>query len=163
MSRSRLALLGILLWLVRLLQHLKDNTEDAVLHFYANPAFWGTCLLSAATLTFVSVRLTDPRPDVVNARTVEQPIQPAIEFPSLNITGVTLSGARSTAVIGNQIVSVGDSLDGLEVVKIFEDGVVMEQAGERRIYYLNTTHPVLATDGDVVCHHQDCPGNHGSP
>lgn len=144
-------LLGSVLLMARRGPRSKADTEDAVLRFGQNPRYWGACVLASAGLTFLAVSILDPQPKVVHARVEEAPPPPEVVFPELMITGVVLNGDRSSAVLGSTPVYVGELVDGMQVVHIFEDGVVVEKQGERRIYYRNTTHAVLPAEDDVIC------------
>ena len=53
------------------------------------------------------------------------------------VTGIVHSGDSATAVIGIQIVREGDTLDGVTVIKIHDDRVEFEKAGQRWTQTLN--------------------------
>ncbi len=53
------------------------------------------------------------------------------------VTGIVRSGDSATAVVGTQIVREGDTLDGVKVVKIHDEKVEFEKAGQRWTQKLN--------------------------
>ncbi|MFH1655644.1 MAG: type 4a pilus biogenesis protein PilO [Candidatus Omnitrophota bacterium] len=76
-------------------------------------------------------KLTDPftayRPIyLMGAKSSELP-----EIDSLSLSGIIWSGGTPSAVINGISVKVGDDIDGLEVLEISEDGVMLEGAGQR--------------------------------
>ena len=57
--------------------------------------------------------------------------------PKGMVTGIVRSGESATAVVGMQIVREGDTLDGVTVIKIHDDKVEFEKAGQRWTQTLN--------------------------
>lgn len=50
----------------------------------------------------------------------------------LQLQQITRYGSQASAVINNQLVAVGDSVDGARVMAIQTDRVVLQQRGQRR-------------------------------
>lgn len=55
-----------------------------------------------------------------------------IEWPSLLLNGIVGSGAQGSCLINNQIVRVGEHVQGVKVAAIRKDGVELEYQGEKR-------------------------------
>jgi len=144
-----LGLCGVALYF-RQRQKLGMNlSEDYVLHFYRQPRYWSFILLISAGLLFTlcSTLLTTqkvqakPQPPQPK-RVVQQPIAPPVEeppappisdgFPALKVTGVVVNGARSSAVINGKTVQLGEHTEGVKLVEVAEDGVVVELKGEQK-------------------------------
>ena len=53
------------------------------------------------------------------------------------VTGIVRSRDFSTAVVGTQVVREGDTIDGVTIVKIYDDKVEFEKAGQRWTQALN--------------------------
>jgi hypothetical protein len=53
------------------------------------------------------------------------------------VTGIVRSGDSSTAVIGTQIVREGETIDGVTIVRIYDDRVEFEKGGQRWTQRLN--------------------------
>ena len=57
--------------------------------------------------------------------------------PKGMVTGIVRSKDSSTAVIGTQVVREGESIDGVTIIKIYDDTVEFEKAGQRWTQKLN--------------------------
>jgi hypothetical protein len=65
-------------------------------------------------------------------------VAPRVKVPPKGIiTGIVRSGDSATAVVGTQIVREGETIDGVRVVKIHDDRVEFEKAGQRWTQKLN--------------------------
>jgi hypothetical protein len=53
------------------------------------------------------------------------------------VTGIVRSGDSSTAVVGTEIVREGETIDGVTIVRIYDDKVEFEKAGRRWTQRLN--------------------------
>lgn len=58
------------------------------------------------------------------------------EMKSLVVSAITISENEAYAIINNQIVHVGDILDGKKVVAIEKDRVIVEKGGKRFTIFL---------------------------
>jgi hypothetical protein len=56
------------------------------------------------------------------------------KFPVLRVNSVVLNGERSSAMVNDQIVHVGDSVTGVQVVEIAEYGFLGQIRGFRHNY-----------------------------
>jgi hypothetical protein len=65
-------------------------------------------------------------------------VAPRVKVPPKGIiTGIVRSGDSATAVVGTQIVREGETIDGVRVIKIHDDRVEFEKAGQRWTQKLN--------------------------
>jgi hypothetical protein len=121
-------------------------TELAILRFYAGFRFYGVVVSVSAALVFVYALTLKPS-DKVHARETPAPTPapavvpapepvPAIpiarEFPELELSGVILNGARSSAIINQKYVEVGETIEGVRLVEIGENGIVVELDGRTK-------------------------------
>jgi hypothetical protein len=119
-------------------------TELAILRFYKSFRFYGTVVSITAALVFVYALMLKPAAPV-QARAVPaerpspklQPVMPVAppttpEFPELRLTGVILHGSRSSAVINQKTLKVGDYIDGVRLVEVQENRVVVEKNGLKK-------------------------------
>lgn len=148
-----LGLLGLVLLFASLPYCKRSGTEEQVLEFYHRPSFWGGCLITAAVVIFVLATLLFPvlavDPPVSEMALPPQPA--AIEFPDLVVTGVILNGTQSSAIIDGQTVMMGERLDKVTVVDVYEDGIITELEGERRRYRLHLASPMTIHPDDPIC------------
>jgi len=73
---------------------------------------------------------------VAHAETVRDPFtfgprQGTAEAPATVLIAVLWNAPELLAIVGNQMVGLGDQVDGWQIVKIQEDGIVI-QRGDRR-------------------------------
>lgn len=122
-------------------------TEVTILRFYKSSRFYGTVISISAALTFVYALIIAPAP-TVHARMVEQTPTPAVapdaapepvqvvlkqpEFPLLKLSGVIMGGSRSCAIINSKTVESGETIEGVRLVDIRENSVVVEFQGFRK-------------------------------
>ena len=147
-----LGLCGVALYF-RQRQKLGVNlSEDCVLHFYRQPRYWSFILMISAGLVFTlcSTLLTTqkvqakPQPKRVAQQPIAQPVEeppaPPMSdtFPALKVTGVVVNGARSSAVINGDTVQLGEYIEGVKLVEVAEDGVVVELDGEHKAFSLGS-------------------------
>ena len=79
-----------------------------------------------------SVRTSpSPQPEVRQER-IPQPRQPTTTL-NLNITGLVWNSERPQAIINDQVVSVGDTINDMKIVKIGKTGVEVSYQGETLI------------------------------
>jgi len=133
-------------------QHDKTSanlSEEDVLHFYQRPRYWSFIVLASAALTFTlcSTLLVVKRekPSVVEK---EKPIaEPVVElpptpktvvFPALTVTGVVRNGERSSAIINGGTVHLGEYIEGVKLVDVASEGVVVELEDSRKAFSLES-------------------------
>jgi hypothetical protein len=125
----------------------KRMTELAILRFYKSARFYGSVISVSACLVFCYALVIGPKAEV-RARTVIQPAplppntpvaeiipEPAFpqppKFPKLELTGVILSGSHSSAIINTKTVRQGDWIEGVRLVEVRENSIVVELEGYR--------------------------------
>lgn len=124
-------------------------TELAILGFYKSLRFYGTVVSISAALLFIYALMLKPAIPVqahvaqagppVTTKTVPK-TQPATttatlaasEFPELRLTGVILHGSRSSAVINQRTLRKGEFIDGVRLVEVHENRVVVEKDGVQK-------------------------------
>jgi hypothetical protein len=124
-------------------------TELVILRFYKSFRFYGTVVSITAALLFIYALMLKPaapvqarvvptkRPIAVEPTPKPQPVMPIAppttpEFPELRLTGVILHGSRSSAVINQKTLKVGDYIDGVRLVEVQENRVVVEKSGLKK-------------------------------
>lgn len=125
-------------------------SEEEVLQFYHDPAYWGRCMIVSAGLTYLVAAFffAEEQPITkVLAQTGKPPVQleepasappeeiteeAAPEFPELTLRGVVLNGEKSTALIDGYTVQKGEFVKGVRLVEVSEAGVVVEMDGQFR-------------------------------
>ena len=134
---------GLVLVACQLGAYGRAPTADQVLRFFRNPHFWGVEFICASVTIYLILPLMWPlQPSVaevkVHARPkVEAPMvsnvveaaESAPEFPALEVTGLVVNGARSSAMINGRVVMLGESIDGVELAKVAENGIVGKKSG----------------------------------
>jgi len=140
-------LFGIVLLNLGRANSSRRMTEMAILRFHTSHRFYGTVISVSAALVFCYALSLKPKVEV-KARTVEavapkpmaepvkiatapEPPQPPT-FPKLALTGVILSGSHSSALINGQTVMTGDPIEGVILVEIQENKVVVQKDGFRK-------------------------------
>lgn len=128
-------------------------TELAILRFYRSFRFYGTVVSISAALLFVYALMLKPAAPVQAREITAKPpaeakspstptekqhqmtpvIPPSLpHFPELRLTGVILQGSRSSAVINQKTLRKGEYIDGVRVVEIHENRVVVEKDGMQK-------------------------------
>jgi len=59
-----------------------------------------------------------------------QPLQTAVSLPELNLSGILYSEEGKWAIINNAILHEGDTIEGVKVLEIHRDEVVLEAEGK---------------------------------
>ena len=139
-----MAFLGVALLMIRPLDRVQLANELRILAFYKSPRFYGTVVSISAGLMLIFAFATTPALQVkVRARLPsagpapaplpEVPPVPAppkpLAFPVLELTGVSLSGSRSAALINGRTLFIGEYISAVKLVEVREDEVVVELQG----------------------------------
>jgi hypothetical protein len=129
----------------------RTPTAEEVLRFFRNPHFWGVIFVCASVTIYLILPLMWPlRAPVVSevkvrARQVESPVavtnavetpEPEPEFPPLQVTGLVVNGARSSAVINGRVVMVGETIEDVQLTEVAENGVVGKKRGFTHRYWM---------------------------
>lgn len=144
-----LGLAGLLLLPFRARGGARQLDEDFVLHFYLHPRYWSFVLLVSAGLVFTLcsafLRESAQPPPRIVARARPQPVRepptPIADFPPIHVTGVLLNGPRSSAVMDDETVLLGEYIQGVKLVEVFANGVVVERDGFQKILPLEAGKP----------------------
>src|SRR5438034_1282569 len=128
---------GVLCWLIgqfSRLKHARSSTEgksagEDPLIFLKNLRYWGIILvLSAGSISWFS-SLGNPKPSVVHAT-------PAVVFPELELQGLTLNGAKSSAIINGQVLFIGEGIGSVELIAVGSNQVTVGLGGQTKILSL---------------------------
>jgi hypothetical protein len=115
---------------------------DDPLAFFSSPKCWGVILiLSAAILSYFAASRHRPeievraRPPaiVVIAPTNAVPVTnepPVVSFPPLELQGFIVNGAKSSAVINGQMLTIGEQLGDVVLVAVTPDYVTVGLGGQ---------------------------------
>lgn len=60
----------------------------------------------------------------------------AVEFPVLNVKGVFCSKTRPSAFVNNKTYFIGEDIDGVKIVSILPDSIVVEKSGSQKTILL---------------------------
>jgi len=69
---------------------------------------------------------TPPKPEVKPA------VKPPVIWPTLTLTGIVGRGAKGSARINNEIFTVNETIQGVRVVSVGNQGVYLEYMGESK-------------------------------
>ena len=147
-----ITVLGLILVACQLGAYGRTPTADEVLRFFRNPHFWGVILLFASMTIYLILPLMWPLRATVVA-TIKVQARPKAElpmgitnavenaeaepeFPPLQVMGIVLNGARSSAVINGRTVMLGESIDDVQLAEIAENGIVAKKRGFAHRYWL---------------------------
>jgi hypothetical protein len=90
--------------------------------------------------TVAVVTATEPTPSGTKIETAATPPPPAhvappapVVWPSLMLSGVMGRGSRGAVRINNEIVTINDTIQGVKLIAIGNQGVELEYMGERKI------------------------------
>ena len=134
--------IGIIFYFFRFKRGDADETEQDILQFHRNPGYWSFVIIVTTGLSFglcTMLKPAAPKPELKVAARAPQPKPPAVvanlielvtpaaapEFPPLKATGVILNGKKSTVVLNKVTVEVGEAVQGVKVVQILQDRVVV--------------------------------------
>jgi hypothetical protein len=126
-----------------------DAATQDPLAFLGSSRYWGIILiLSAAMLTVVLnyrhsqlefsvyTRLTITNiVTITNVVTVTN-LKPVVTFPPMQLAGVVLNGAQSSAVINGQVLRVGEMLGSVQLVAVDSGHAMMALEGETNVLAL---------------------------
>jgi hypothetical protein len=79
-----------------------------------------------------AVPAVKPAPVEAPVEAEPAPVKPAepVVWPNITVSGVAGRGRTASAILGTEIVGVGEAVRGIKVTGITEDGVVLEYKGE---------------------------------
>lgn len=80
-------------------------------------------------IKYLGANYRDPFLSFIPEQKVEKKIE-KVSFPSLNLNGLVWGGSKPQAIINNTVVGKGDKIQGVEVVDIKKDGIVLIYNGE---------------------------------
>jgi len=146
-----LGILSAALYCFRFKQSGRDLTEEEILQFYLNPGYWSfvtivTTVLTCVLFTTLFTEQQEVKPPVAQAPKSkpaeatpppkpEEPEPEVVlpqEFPRLEVSGVVCNGTNSSAVINRHTVHLGETINGVTVVEILPETVVVELAQSRK-------------------------------
>jgi hypothetical protein len=129
---------GLALFLLGSLLERNSEKTDHPFAFLVSTRYWGMIwLLSTIGLASFHALL---HPKVAEAK-AEVPVpppaiartNPVVEFPQLEIQGLTLNGDRSSVLINGQVLFVGDSIGKAVVVAIDGRGATVAMEGQTNV------------------------------
>jgi hypothetical protein len=150
------ALLGVALFgasiVLRLARKSKAAREvsrsERPLGFFCQAHFWGRVLaISSLPIYLLSAYLQPkapaavvaqakpaPKPEPVQVVETNAPVEEvvAVEFPELKVDGLVCNGNNSTAVINQQTLSIGETVKGVKLVEVADEGVFVELKGQKK-------------------------------
>jgi hypothetical protein len=150
-----LGLYGLALYFFRSKKSRKTLSEEDVLRFYQRPRYWSYIVLASAALIFtlcsallvperekpavVEKKKPLPAPMLIPEPVVKPPPSPkTVEFPALTITGVLLNGEKSSAIINGDTMHLGEYIEGVKLVDVVSEGVVVELEDSKKAFPLES-------------------------
>jgi len=128
---------GVLCWLIgqlSRLNHVRSSTEgksvsENPLSFLKSLRYWGIILILSGGSIFSFNSFRYPQPSVVEAR-------PAVVFPELELQGLTLNGAKSSAIINGQVLFIGEGIGSVQLIAVGSNQVTVGLGGQTKILSL---------------------------
>ena len=117
---------------------------DDPLAFFRSLKFWGVVLiLSTAILSYLAasrrapVVLVEAQPQVVKSIAVTNAIPVTNEvlkasFPPLELQGMVVNGAKSSAVINGRVLNIGEQIGSVVLVAVTADYATVELEGQTK-------------------------------
>lgn len=135
-SVGALVAVGIVLLLVRLSRYQLKPSPEEILKFHRDPHYWGAVLVAISGIVYaLCPPYREPAPEPVVVAIVQPaPVipEPPIEFPSLQVSAVVVNGAQSSATVNGRVVWLGEDIQGVRLVDVTEERVVVELKGQRK-------------------------------
>jgi hypothetical protein len=102
------------------------------LTFVKQPDYWGGILgLGGLVLIIYIVVFAKPPPKPIAPPPPPPPAKrPAVQFPDLKVSGLTLHGSNSSVVINGRVVHLGEWVEGVQVIGIDKQGVCVVLDGQ---------------------------------
>lgn len=160
-----LGLYGCVLYCFKPKEARAKLREEDVLRFYRHPRYWSFIIIASDGLMFTlcSLLLVKEQqlfagvekplpPPVIQEQIVEPPQEPPpppkpVDFPALTVTGVLLNGEHSSAVINGNTLHLGEYIEGVKLVEVASDGVVMQLVDAKKAYPLESA-PLQSVNGN---------------
>src|SRR5438445_3692643 len=128
---------GVLCWLIgqlSRLNHVRSSTQgksvgENPLIFLKSLRYWGIILILSGGSIFSFNSFRNPQPSAVQAR-------PAVDFPELELQGLTLNGAKSSAIINGQVLFIGEGIGSVELIAVSSEQVTVGLGGQTKILSL---------------------------
>jgi len=126
---------GLLIALAGFLIERKSSAPDHPFAFLTSLRYWGTIIVlsTIGLYTFDTLIRTwqvhaRPEPEAVHPTIVQA--QAVVKFPPLQLEGVVLNGAKSSAVINGQVVFLGEGIGNVLLVSVAANSVEVALDGQ---------------------------------
>jgi hypothetical protein len=119
------------------------------LAFLRSSKYWGIILLISAAMVTGVVTYRNPRPmltvyartSITNIVTLTNIVtitnqKPAVTFPALELAGVVINGAHSSAVINGRVLRIGEMLGSVSLVGVDPGHAMVVLEGETNVLVL---------------------------
>jgi hypothetical protein len=120
---------GALSWLVGQIAQSGGKGIEHPLAFLKSLRYWGLILMVSTTGFYCRTTLYRPHVIVVRAK-------PPVVFPSLELQGLVINGAKSSALINGQVLFVGDEIGQVQLVAIDSEHATVTLDGSTNILKL---------------------------
>jgi hypothetical protein len=154
-----IALAGFLSWIIGWVRETKqleadqgrDTTaegqpvEEHPLAFLVSLKYWGLIMVLSAGVITCLTKWSRRAPElVVRARPLSVTVTvtnvvtitneaPPVVFPSLQLQGVVLNGAKSTALINGRVLTVGDDISNVVLVAVESEHALVALGGQTNV------------------------------
>jgi len=128
---------GVVCWLTGQFSGVKQvrsstqgkSVGENPLIFLKSLRYWGIILILSGGSIFSFNSFRNPQPSAVQAR-------PAVDFPELELQGLTLNGAKSSAIINGQVLFIGEGIGSVELIAVSSEQVTVGLGGQTKILSL---------------------------
>lgn len=86
----------------------------------------------ADTAQDAPIEIAATKPD---AKEPPAPKAPVV-WPTLELTGIARGASQSMAIINGKMLETGRTIDGVKIIDVQDDGVIVECGGERRTLHI---------------------------
>jgi hypothetical protein len=97
--------------------------------FLRSLKYWGVILVVTTVVMYVQNALSRKPAIVVEAR----PAAPVVVFPELQLEGLTLNGAKSSALINGQVLFVGEEIGRVKLLAIEGNRATVGLEGQTKV------------------------------
>jgi len=128
---------GVLCWLTGQFSGVKqvrsltqgESVRENPLSFLKSLRYWGIVLILSGGSIYSFSAFRNQQPRVVQAR-------PAVVFPVLELQGLTLNGAKSSAIINGQVLFIGEGIANVQLLPVGSDQETLGLRGQTKILSL---------------------------
>jgi len=102
-------------------------------------------VIARPVVEYKSADLRDPFKEIKDAQLEKKPDSavPGPDFNKIKVEGIIWGGRFPQAIINSKVLTVGDSIEGAEILSIDKNGITLSFAGKVANLTVSGNHPVL--------------------